>query len=224
MLKFCWISPKNTFKDYALYKTCDLSDVIEHTKYGTDLVTTGGGVSDLIAFNKNDTKDFYLAFLSVIRDYDYVVVDLPPGYSEKLNDFFISSDFIIAVTTIEPTSLVNTYTFLKVLMMKGVLGSSIHIVANMVNNDSENRRIMDRFTSAIEKFVGERPASITMIKEHSMVRKSVYERTPFLYLCNHCQPSYAIYRIVEQITKQRIGESSGFFKKIVTSVFGGGKN
>ena len=51
-------------------------------------------------------------------EYDYVLMDIGPGTSSNMLDLFLMADEGILVTTTEPTSIENTYLFLKCLFQR----------------------------------------------------------------------------------------------------------
>jgi flagellar biosynthesis protein FlhG len=51
-------------------------------------------------------------------EYDYVLLDIGPGTSSNILDLFLTADEGIMVTTPEPTSIENTYRFLKCLFLQ----------------------------------------------------------------------------------------------------------
>ena len=51
-------------------------------------------------------------------DYDYVVLDVGPGTASKMLDLMLMSDSGVLITTPDPTSIENTYRFLKSLCLR----------------------------------------------------------------------------------------------------------
>jgi flagellar biosynthesis protein FlhG len=51
-------------------------------------------------------------------DHDYVILDIGPGTSSRMLDLFLLADQGILVTTPEPTSIENTYRFMKCLFLR----------------------------------------------------------------------------------------------------------
>lgn len=53
-------------------------------------------------------------------DYDYVLLDIGPGTNSNSLDLFLMSDQGVLLTTPEPTSIENTYRFLKCLFLRRI--------------------------------------------------------------------------------------------------------
>jgi len=195
-------SAKLTIKDYFQNKT-GLDEIIVKTKYGIDVISGGLDVEDLVYFNIGNKESLFKDFSRVISEYDYIILDFPPGYNENLENFYESSDFMVLITTPEPTSLINAYTFLKMMAIKGIDPSELHIVLNMVRDMKDARRCMDRFIGVIERFIGMSPSATHIMRFDSAVRKSVENQKPFVFERKMVQPSLVIYRIANMITKER---------------------
>ena len=197
------VYPKHSIKDFVNHK-CDVQELITPTSYGVDLISLGGDVSDLLAMNEFVIKDFATSFLKLLENYDIVFMDMPPGFSNSYMPFLALVDKFIVLTTPEPTSVVNTYTMVKLLSIKGIKGEDIHIVANMVQNIKEAASLMERFSEVVEKFIGNKVSSVTMIKEHPLVVKSIHDRQLFALRYRSIQPSFSIMRIASYLLKGEV--------------------
>jgi len=161
--------PKFSIKDFV-NRACSIDDLVTHTNYGVDLVSLGGDVSDILTVSDLVLKDFTTHFLKLLDNYEIVVMDMPPGFSEAYMPFLALADDFIIMSTVEPTSIVNTYTIVKLLSIKGISGESIHLVANMVQDVKEATKLMSRFSEVVERFVNNRVSSVTIIKDHPWLR------------------------------------------------------
>ena len=208
------LTSKKTLKDF-FQKRIPLEEVITSTPYGVDLLSSGLDVEDLVYFNVGDRMEFYRSFTSLLSRYDYVIIDFPPGYNENLETFYESSDYLIVVTTDEPTSMINTYTFVKVMAVKGVDPKEIHVVMNMIKDMRQGRKKLEKLVAVIERFIGTSITATHAIKFDNYVRKSVETQKPFVIMRKTLQPSLAVYRIANIITKS-VGERKkmSFFDRI----------
>ncbi len=208
------ISSKRNLRDF-FQKKVPLHDLVMKTTYGVDMISSGLDVEDLVYFNVGDRMELYRAFTGLLSRYDYIVVDFPPGYHENLENFYEVSDYLIIVTTDEPTSLINTYTFLKVMTIKGVDPKEIHVVMNMVRDMKEGRRKLEKLVAVMERFIGTPITATHVVKFENAVRKSVESQKPFVILKKTLQPSLAVYRITGLITKTEATERKiSFFERI----------
>ncbi len=206
---------KRTLKDY-FRKEIPLDEIVMKTDYGIDVLSSGLDVEDLVYFNIGDKAQLYRDFIRIMGKYDYIVLDFPPGYNENLESFYEASDFLIVVTTPEPTSLINTYTFIKVMTVKGVEPREIHLVMNMVKDLKEGRKVLDKLIGVIERFVGISVTTTHIIRQDSIVKKSVSQQKPFVVFKKTAQPSLAVYRISNMILREKKKVKASFFEKLLS--------
>ncbi len=204
---------KKTLKDY-FRKNSSLEDILMPSEYGIDILSSGLDVEDLVYFNVGDKSQLYRDFINVTRRYDYIILDFPPGYNENLENFYEASDFLIVVSTPEPTSLINTYTFIKVMAVKGVDPKELHLVMNMVKDLKEGRKTIDKLVGVIERFIGVSITATHIMKYDNIVKKSVSQQKPFVIYKKTAQPSLAVYRITNMILREKGEKKASFFDKI----------
>ncbi len=75
-------------------------------------------------------------------DYDYVLLDIAPGTASNMLDFFLMADAGVLLTTPEPTSIENTYRFLKCLFLKRI--------KDLINS-GENAGLQEKLKRAINR-------------------------------------------------------------------------
>ncbi|MCB9060005.1 MAG: P-loop NTPase [Halobacteriovoraceae bacterium] len=104
--------PDKTLTDYVSKKTADLNELCVPTAID-NLSIISGAQDDLgIANLKQIQKSKILAKLGELNA-DYVILDLGAGTTFNTIDFFISADQGILIALPEPTSIENTYRFIK---------------------------------------------------------------------------------------------------------------
>lgn len=207
------ITPKMTLKDF-LKKKASIEDVIFRTPYGVDLISTGMDVDDLITFNIEDKGKVLNELRRLGEMYDYIVFDFPPGFNEQLERFYMSSDHVLVLTATEPTALVNAYTFVKILVLKGLEPVSFHVVMNMVKDMKEGRKILEKFSSVVNKFIGVSFDSTHLVRFDPLVRDSVTRQIPLMILRKTSQPSLAIHGIADKITNRTVVKRLSFIERV----------
>lgn len=107
-------------------------------------------------------------------DYDYVLLDIAPGTSSNMLEFFLMSDAGLLVTTPEPTSIENTYRFLKCLFLKRIK----HLI-----NSGDSAELKEKLRKAIDRnprisTVADIVASIRLVDpERGAMLKEIMGRT-----------------------------------------------
>ncbi len=102
--------------DFLDNKSCALPDIIQETKYGPQLI--GGNSSRLGAANIGFARKIKL--MKALRNIkaDFVVVDLGGDTSFNVLDFFLAADHGIVMTTCDPASYMEAYTFIKLALYR----------------------------------------------------------------------------------------------------------
>ncbi len=104
--------PNLSLSDYLSGKVADLSDLKTQTPIENLSIISGAQDDIGIANLKQMHKTKILSKISNL-DVDYCIIDLGAGTTLNTLDFFIAADLGILVTLPEPTSIENTYRFIK---------------------------------------------------------------------------------------------------------------
>jgi flagellar biosynthesis protein FlhG len=133
--------PEATLDDFINSRVGSIRDVIVRTQI-PNLGLVIGARDILNAANPKIHQK--LKIIRHIRnlDGDYVIVDLGAGNSFNVLDFFLISDDGILVVTPEPTSIENTYRFIKSVFYRKLRRQSLHhnvrrIIDTVMNQRSE---------------------------------------------------------------------------------------
>ena len=101
-----------------LYNKVSLKDVIVKTEYGVDFI---GGADSVLGMPHIKTFEKQKLIKNLRNsDYKYVIIDLGAGTSYNMLDIFNESDRKIIITSSEPTSIENAYSFLKISLYRKI--------------------------------------------------------------------------------------------------------
>ncbi len=187
---------KHTLKDF--FSGVDLGEIIEKTKYGFWLLSSGNDVNDIYAFQMGERERLFSEFQKLGSEMDYILIDMGAGYSELMDNIYTITDDFILVITPEPTSIMDGYTFLKILSIKE-LKSRMLLVVNMVNDLSEGRILIKKFGEVITKFTSLQFEKSYSILNDPRVRRSVRDQKPFVISHEKIQPTFGIIGISSAI-------------------------
>ena len=104
--------PDMTLSDYLNKRTRDLSDLVFPTKIPNISLISGAQDEMGIANLKQTHKAKILSSIKQL-DANYVLLDLGAGTAFNTLDFFLAADQGVLVALPEPTSIENTYRFIK---------------------------------------------------------------------------------------------------------------
>ena len=131
--------PKLGLSDFVSKKESTISGVI--TKTGVNNLKLISGAKDMIGI-ANLSYGQKVKVLNNIKKlkYRYILLDLGPGTSFNILDFFLISHCGILITSPEPTSIENTYRFTKGLLFRYLRKTiSKKVVRSIIDNGIRQR-------------------------------------------------------------------------------------
>jgi flagellar biosynthesis protein FlhG len=107
---------KHNINEFLANKVKDINTIMEKSKYGPFFI--GGNSSKLGAANISFTQK--LKLLRAIRNIkaDYVILNLGGDTSYNVIDFFLAADLGLVMTTCDPASYLDAYSFIKVALYR----------------------------------------------------------------------------------------------------------
>lgn len=136
-----------------LKEKADIGEVIIETSVGVDFI---GGSGDVLGM-AHITNFERVKIINRLKElnYDHIILDLGAGTSYNMVDFFNVADKKIMVMTPEPTSLENSYGFLKVSLYRLIeqLLRKNHKFSNIckiLRSESMSFPTVDSLKSAVE--------------------------------------------------------------------------
>jgi len=141
--------PKLGLSDFVSKKESTISGII--TKTGINNLKLISGAKDMIGI-ANLSYGQKVKVLNNIKklNYRYILLDLGPGTSFNILDFFLISHCGILITSPEPTSIENTYRFTKGLLFRHLRKTiSKKVVRSLIDNGIRQRN-GHKFESAFD--------------------------------------------------------------------------
>lgn len=141
---------------------------------------SGGTGLDVIYRADREKWSYFMNDLSaVLREFDYVLFDMGAGLSKEQLPFILSAEDILAVTTPEPTAIMDAYSAIKHL----VIADERLSISIAVNRASSKKNALDTFarlSHAIHTFLGADVQFAGSIPDDPLVSQAVIDQVPFL--------------------------------------------
>lgn len=147
---------RSTISGFLKGEIKDIRSVVSRTSVPYLQILSGAKDSlDVANLNGNKIKMLQEALKKL--DCDYILLDIGPGTSNNMLDLFLMAKEGILITTPEPTSIENTYRFLKCLLLRRI--------KNILNSD-QHGRLKVQLQKVLYNRNGLRPLTIAaMLKE-----------------------------------------------------------
>lgn len=156
---------------YGIAPIKDLSDLIRgeatirelpvKVKDGLYFISGGSGLYELAELPRQRLISIIHALYEFAEEnYDYVIVDTPPGIHRTTTTLLSAVDVPIIVTTPEPTAIADAYALIKVLSKEGGV-ENFHLLVNKADNEGEAIAVYEsinllvrRYTDASVNYLG----------------------------------------------------------------------
>jgi flagellar biosynthesis protein FlhG len=170
---------KNNF-----YMLADLPAAGENEKYGS-----------------NGILRVYKQLLDM-TDFDVIIIDTPAGASFETLQACQIADLVGVVVTDEPTSLIDAYGLIKILLRSRQV-ENINLIVNNVIDWEDAEDISMKLNSATEKFLKYRFTALGFVPYDRVVRMSILQQELF----TNSQPESEASRSVKQLCSKLLEKS-----------------
>ena len=145
-----------------------------------------------------------------------MVLDCGAGISHNVLSFALASDYVLVVTTPQPTALTDAYATIKALHRKGCAGG-IRLLGNMVHSRAEAEASYQRLAQVARRFLNYSVADSGYMLHDTAVELAVQERCPFVIRYPGSNASACIAAMASDMTRTCAGQPGrgGFFKRVV---------
>lgn len=145
------ILAENTLGDYILGKAL-FDDIITPFRKNFNLILGDNGIE----ISDNESKEVISAFLTKLEnyssDYDFIIMDNGSGLNERIASTLKKAEFMITVSTTEPTAVMDSYVVFKYAYQNSIKARKYTII-NKANNISEGQTAFRNINEACIKFL-----------------------------------------------------------------------
>ena len=118
--------PAATLTDFLTRKVEDISEVIQTVEYcGVQLIPGTGHTLHTANLSFQEKQRLFRSLETI--DTDVLLIDVGAGTNYHALDFFMFSDIQLCVTTPDPTSIMDFYTFLQLATIRKALSSFLSL-------------------------------------------------------------------------------------------------
>jgi flagellar biosynthesis protein FlhG len=147
------LSPKFTLADLVAGR-CALEDVVVEGPDGLMIVPASSGFRHMAELQPAEHVGLVNVFSELQRALDVMVVDTAAGITDSVLTFCQAAQDTVVVVCDEPASITDAYALIKVLSReRGV--DRVHVIANMVRDPNEGRKLYEKLARVCERFLGD---------------------------------------------------------------------
>jgi flagellar biosynthesis protein FlhG len=147
------LSPKFTLADLIAGR-CGLEDVLLEGPEGVLVVPASSGFRHMAELTPAEHVGLVNVFSELQRALDFMIVDTAAGISDSVLTFCQAAQDTVVVVCDEPASITDAYALIKVLARERGL-DRVHVIANMVRDPNEGRKLYEKLARVCERFLGD---------------------------------------------------------------------
>jgi flagellar biosynthesis protein FlhG len=137
---------------------------------------------------------------------DFMLIDTAAGIAENVSSVVTAASKILIVVTPEPTSIVDAYATIKVIL-RHAPGKAISVVVNNVKGVGDAEHVFQSIDAAVRSFLNHRVEFLGMVPHDSQVQDAIREQIPVVRYAPDAPASRALRLIAKQLHKHEPYES-----------------
>lgn len=173
------LTPKFDISSVLMGKRA-LNQVVTHdAATGLDIITGRSGAGSLINLPIEKLQLVRDDLMILAKHYDAVVIDLGSGLEKSVQLFAASAGTVYVVCTDEPTSLTDSYAFIKTLRDVNKK-ADIRIIVNNADSEKEGMRTYETLKKACENFIEFSPPLAGVVRRDTRVKDAVRSQSALM--------------------------------------------
>jgi flagellar biosynthesis protein FlhG len=192
----CGLSPKFHL-GHVVSGMKDLEDIMLELSDNVHLVPGGSGIEELANFSLAARTDIGRKLREIENEHDFMLIDTAAGIGGGVMDVLVSANEVVVIATPEPTSVVDAYATIKVIL-KYSPDKPISVLVNNANGVGEANKVFLQLDSAVRNFLGRNLDFLGMIPLDPRVQEAVREQVPVVQHAPEAPASRATRLIAKQ--------------------------
>ncbi len=193
----CGVAPKYHF-GHVVDGFKQLDEITIALSENVELIPGGSGVEELANFSLA-TRPHIFSQVRIMEDrLDYMVIDTAAGIGENVSGVLSSASEIIVVVTPDPTSIVDAYATIKV-MLRYCPAKPMSIVVNNIVGVGDAEQVFQSISAAVKGFLDHDIDFLGMIPQDSQVQDAIRKQIPIVHYAPNSPASRAIRLIAKQL-------------------------
>jgi flagellar biosynthesis protein FlhG len=157
------------------HKTID--EITIQSPSGISIVPAASGVQKCTNLDDRKINILTSSFEKLERKFDYILIDTAAGIDSSVLDFVASAQYQVIVITPEPTSLTDSFSLLKMLLIRGEK-QSIFILVNRVKSFQDSLVVFKRFQKAVNVYLKTDINYLGYLSDDKHINQAVSQQLP----------------------------------------------
>jgi flagellar biosynthesis protein FlhG len=178
-----------------------LDEIAISLSENVDLIPGGSGIEELCNFSLTSKPHVFEQVREMENSLGFMLIDSAAGIGESVSGVIAASSEVIIVVTPEPTSIVDAYATIKVLLRHSP-GKAISVVVNNVKGVGDAEHVFQSIDAAVRSFLDHHVEFLGMIPHDAQVQDAIREQTPVVRAAPDAPASRAIRLIAKQLHRE----------------------
>ncbi len=173
-----WLKKNKCIENYAILSICENLDLLANvtTEFGTAKHQIEG------------TKELPGLMTPLLENYQFIVFDTHTGLSDLNLALMEKADRILLVSSIDPASIIDTYTFIKT-SQPFLSKADLQLIINQIVDENFGYEAYQNLNFALKQFLNYEINLLGVIPADDLVRTSLIERKP-LWSLSKTSPAF----------------------------------
>ncbi len=149
-----------------------IEEIIQPYSQNLHLIYGDSGKEYFPKISKEIIDYFFVSLNKISNKYDFIIIDSAAGANELTLRQLINSDFLILITTPEPTAIMDAYVLTKLLKTENS-STQKFVVINKCTSKDEGATAFQNLSIASKHFLNEEPANLGAISFDILAHQSI---------------------------------------------------
>lgn len=172
-----------------------------------ELIPGGSGIEDLANLSLTSRPAILAQMQDLEENLDFMIIDTAAGISEAVCGVLAAASEVIVVATPEPTSIIDAYATIKVVLRRRP-NADISIIVNSVTGLGDAEHVFKSISTAASEFLDHKPHLLGMVPSDPQVQDAVRNQVPVTRWSPASPASRAIRLIAKQLHRNHRGETN----------------
>lgn len=163
----------------VLTGTRSITDIMLEGPSGIRVMPAGSGVRTLTSLDQAKWTRLATAMDEAGQSLDFLLFDTATGISDNVLDVIGLCDYVVVVTTFEPSAVVDAYAVIK-LISASAPGKPIGVVVNAATDADEAHVVFRQISTAAERFLKRTIRFDGYVLDDDAMRESALGQVPVL--------------------------------------------
>lgn len=196
----CGVSP-NFHLGHVIAGAKELDEIVISLAETVDLIPGGSGVEELASFSLTDEPAVFEKVRKMDETLDYLLIDTAAGIGENVSGILAAASEVIVVVTPDPTSIVDAYATIKVILRRSPK-KPISVVVNNIVGIGDAEQVYQSINAAVHGFLDHHLNFLGMIPHDAQVQEAIRKQIPVVKFAQSSPASRAIRLIAKQLHGQ----------------------